>query len=129
MAVKIKEERKPLHKAKLNIKRGDTVLVIAGKDRGKTGTVSHAFPSANKIVIDGINIVKKHVKAGGAMRQPGIIEKPMPLQVSNAMLICPNCNKPTKVKHEHRPQGADQKLRVVRICKKCDGLIEDRTRS
>jgi large subunit ribosomal protein L24 len=120
---------KPLHRAKLNIKRGDTVLVITGKDRGKRGTVSRALPRQEKVIVEGINLVKKHVKAGRASGQPGIIEKAMPLHVSNVMLICTNCGEPTRVAHDRRPQGTDQKLRVVRLCKKCHHVIEDRTRS
>jgi len=119
---------RPLHRMKLNIKRGDTVLIIAGKDRGKTGTVSRAMPQKQKVVVEGINLAKRHVKAGRSTSQPGIIEKAMPIQVSNTMLICTNCGKPTRVAHDRRPQGADQKLRVVRLCKKCHQVIEDRAR-
>jgi large subunit ribosomal protein L24 len=128
MAVKQKE-KKPLHLAKLNIKKGDTVLIITGKDRGKQGVVSRALPQANKVIVEGLNIVKKHVRPQGQTRQGGIIEKAMPIHVSNTMLICTECSKPTRVGHDRRPMGADQKMRVVRICKKCEKVIEDRTRS
>jgi large subunit ribosomal protein L24 len=122
------KEKKPLHLAKMNIKKGDTVLVTTGKDKGKRGTVSRALPQVNKIIIEGLNIAKKHIKPQGQTRQGGVIEKAMPLQVSNAMLICTECGEPTRVGHERRPVGADQKVRVVRICKKCHKVIEDRTR-
>ena len=127
MAIKEKQKR-PLHLTKMNIKKGDTVLVTTGKDKGKRGTVSRAMPQVNKIIVEGINIAKKHVKPQGQTRQGGIIEKAMPLQVSNTMLICTECGEPTRVGHERRPIGADQKVRVVRICKKCHKVIEDRTR-
>ena len=127
MAIKEKD-KKPLHLAKMNIKKGDTVLITTGKDKGKRGTVSRALPQVNKIIVEGINIAKKHIKAQGQTRQGGVIEKAMPLQVSNAMLICTECGEPTRVGHERRPVGADQKVRVVRICKKCHKVIEDRTR-
>jgi large subunit ribosomal protein L24 len=128
MAIKQKE-KKPLHLAKLNIKKGDTVLITTGKDRGKQGTVSRALPQVNKVIVEGLNIAKKHIRPQGQTRQGGVIEKAMPLHVSNAMLICTECGKPTRVGHERRAVGADQKVRVVRVCKKCQKVIEDRTRS
>ena len=128
MATKEKE-KKPLHLAKMNIKKGDTVLIITGKDRGKQGTVSRAMPQINKVIIEGMNIVKKHVRPQGQTRQGGVIDKAMPIDVSNTMLICTECGEPTRVGHDRRPVGVDQKLRPVRICKKCHKVIEDRMRS
>jgi large subunit ribosomal protein L24 len=128
MATKQKE-KKPLHLAKMNIKKGDTVLIITGKDRGKQGTVSRAMPQDNKVIIEGLNIVKKHVRPQGQTRQGGVIDKAMPIDVSNTMLICTECGEPTRVGHDRRPVGVDQKLRPVRICKKCHKVIEDRMRS
>ena len=128
MAIRQKE-KKPLHLAKMNIKKGDTVLIIAGKDRGKQGVVSRALPQVNKVIVEGLNIAKKHIRPQGQTRQGGIIEKAMPLQVSNTMLICTECGKPTRVAHDRRPMGTDQKVRSVRVCKKCEKIIEDRTRS
>ena len=128
MAIRQKE-KKPLHLAKMNIKKGDTVLIIAGKDRGKQGIVSRALPQVNKVIVEGLNIAKKHIRPQGQTRQGGIIEKAMHLQVSNTMLICTECGKPTRVAHERRPMGSDQKMRSVRVCKKCQKVIEDRTRS
>ncbi|HVB21097.1 MAG TPA: 50S ribosomal protein L24 [Ktedonobacteraceae bacterium] len=128
MAVQQKE-KKPLHLAKMNIKKGDTVLIIAGKDKGKQGTVSRAMPQDNKVIVEGLNVVKKHVRPQGQTRQGGVIDKAMPLQVSNTMLICTECGEPTRVGHERRPVGVDQKVRSVRVCKKCSKIIEDRTRS
>jgi len=128
MAVKQKE-KKPLHLAKMNIKKGDTVLIITGKDRGKQGTVSRAMPQDNKVIVEGLNIVKKHVRPQGQTRQGGVIEKAMPIHVSNTMLICTECGEPTRVGLDRRPMGSDQKLRPVRVCKKCHKVIEDRMRS
>jgi len=128
MATKQKE-KKPLHLAKMNIKKGDTVLIISGKDRGKEGTVSRALPQDSKVIVEGLNIVKKHVRPQGQNRQGGIIDKAMPLHVSNVMLKCTECNQPTRVGHDRRPMGLDQKTRTVRVCKKCGKIIEDRSRS
>ena len=128
MAVKEKE-KKPLHLAKMNIKKGDTVLIITGKDRGKQGTVSRSLPQESKVIVEGLNLVKKHTRPRGQTQQGGIIEKAMPIHVSNTMLICSECSQPTRVAHDRRPLGVDQKMRLVRVCKKCHKIIEDRTRS
>ncbi|HEY7781668.1 MAG TPA: 50S ribosomal protein L24 [Ktedonobacterales bacterium] len=128
MAVKQKE-RKPLHLAKLHVHKGDTVLVRSGKDRGKQGTVQRAMPREGKVIIEGVNIAKKHVKARQGVLQTGIIEKAMPLHASKVMVICPNCHQPTRIAHDRVPQGADQKERTRRICKKCGEPITENTRS
>jgi large subunit ribosomal protein L24 len=128
MATHLKD-KKPLHLAKLNIKKGDTVYITAGKDRDKEGTVSRVLPQLNKVIVEGLNVVKKHVRPQGQTRQGGIIEKAMPLHVSNVMLKCPECGEKTRVGHERRPMGDDHKLRSVRICKHCHKVVTDRTRS
>jgi large subunit ribosomal protein L24 len=128
MATKHKE-KKPLHLAKLNIKKGDKVLILTGKDKGKDGTVSRALPQNEKVIVEGLNVVKKHVRPQGQTRQGGIIEKAMPIHVSNVMLVCTECQQPTRVGHDRRPLGADQKVRSVRVCKKCGKVIQDPTRS
>lgn len=125
MAIRQKE-KKPLHLAKLNIKKGDTVLITTGKDKGKQGTVSRAMPQTNKVVVEGLNMVKKHVRPQGQTRQGGIIDKAMPIQVSNTMLICTECGKPTRIGHEHRV--VNEKERSVRVCKQCHKIIEERSR-
>ncbi len=123
-------QKKPLHLAnKMKIKKGDTVLITTGKDRGKEGIVSRAIPQVDKVIVEGLNVVKKHVRPQGQTRQGGVIEKAMPIHVSNVMLKCTSCGEPTRVVRERRPMGDDQKLRPVRICKKCHKVIEDRTRS
>src|SRR5258708_2986322 len=123
-------KKKPLHLAnKMKIKKGDTVLIITGKDRGKEGIVSRAMPQVDKVIVEGLNVVKKHVRPQGQTRQGGVIEKAMPIHVSNTMLVCTECGEPTRVGHDRRPMGTDQKMRPVRVCKKCQKVIEDRMRS
>jgi large subunit ribosomal protein L24 len=122
MAIRQKE-KKPLHLTKMNIKKGDTVLVTTGKDKGKQGTVSRAMPQINKVVVEGLNMVKKHVKPQGQTTQGGVIDKAMPIQVSNTMLICSECKQPTRVAHERRT--INEKERSVRVCKKCHKVIVD----
>ena len=100
--------------AGLKIKKGDKVQVLTGKDRGAQGEVTRVLPTAGKIIVDGINIAKKHQKATKGTMQGGIIDKDMPLPVANVALLCPACGKPTRVGYRHDPDGTK-----VRICKKC----------
>ena len=96
------------------IRSGDTVLVTAGRNKGQQGMVRINLIDRDRVVIEGVNIVKKHIKRGRA-RQAGIVEVEAPLHVSNVMLICPNCKQATRVGVH---SGADGKN--VRFCKKCN---------
>ena len=127
MAVNPKES-KPLHLAKLHVHSGDTVLILAGKDRGKTGKVLRSIPRENKVIVEGLNIVKRHMRAGRGVMQSGVIEKPMPIHASNVMVQCTECGKPTRIAHERVVMGADQKLRTRRVCKQCGKAIQEHTR-
>lgn len=99
------------------IRTGDTVIVTNGRNKGQTGTVRQNVVDKDRVVIEGINIVKKHIKRGRA-RQAGIVEVEAPLHVSNVMLVCPNCNQNTRVGVR---KGANDKNE--RYCKKCDQTI------
>ncbi|MCX7911413.1 MAG: 50S ribosomal protein L24 [Dehalococcoidales bacterium] len=103
----------------MKIRKGDTVLVIAGKDRGKKGKVRFAYPKENKVIVEGINFVKKHSKARGAVRQAGIISLEAPLDASNVMLLCAKCNKPARIGYKKLEDG-----RKVRTCRACGEVIE-----
>ncbi|MFZ9444044.1 MAG: 50S ribosomal protein L24 [Ilumatobacteraceae bacterium] len=94
----------------MKIKKGDTVVVISGKDKGKEGTVSRVMPRTNQIIVDGINVAKKHQKPKGANQQGGIIDRDMPLDVSNVMLV--HKGKPTRVGYKTNSDGT--KVRVAR---------------
>ncbi|MFH1032322.1 MAG: 50S ribosomal protein L24 [Chloroflexota bacterium] len=98
----------------MKIRKGDTVLVITGKDRGKKGKVRFAYPKDERVLVEGINFIKKHSRAGGQARQAGIIEREAPIQVSNLMLLCSKCNKPTRI--GFRFLEGDKKVRVCRVC-------------
>ena len=101
----------------MKIKKGDTVLVISGKWRGKTGKVLRAFPRELKVLVEGVNIVKKHQKPKRAEEKGQIVEIPKPIPVSKVKLICPSCKKATRV--GYKIEG-DEKFRV---CKKCGAKI------
>ena len=125
----MKKELIPLHLAKMDVHKGDTVKIIAGKDRGQEGRIERTFPRTSRVIVEGHNIVKRHLKASQGVQQAGIIEKAMPIHVSNVMVICTECGKPTRIGHDRVPQGSDHKVRVRRICKKCDKPIGELTRT
>ena len=103
----------------MKIRKNDTVLIIAGKDKGKKGKVRQAFPKENKVIVDGLNMAKRHSRARGVARQAGIIELETPLCVSNVMLICNKCNKPARVGFRFLDDG-----RKMRICRSCYEVID-----
>lgn len=110
----------------MNIRKNDNVRVIAGKDRGKTGKVLTVIPDKNRLLIEGVNIIKKHVRANPNMRQAGIIQKPGAMSIANVMLVCTKCGKPTRVGHEvlQVQEGDTTKKQKVRVCKKCKQQID-----
>ncbi|HWV36191.1 MAG TPA: 50S ribosomal protein L24 [Thermomicrobiales bacterium] len=99
------------------IRTGDQVLVTNGRNKGQSGVVRINLVDKNRVVVEGVNIVKKHIKRGRA-RQAGIVEVEAPLDVSNVMLICPNCKQPSRVGVRVNAEGKNQ-----RFCKKCDEFI------
>jgi large subunit ribosomal protein L24 len=101
------------------IKSNDTVKVIAGKDRGKEGQVRRVIPKEGRAVVQGVNIVKKHMRSRGPNQPGGIIEREAPIQLSNLMLICKQCGKATRVGFRFREDG-----KKVRVCKACDEDID-----
>ncbi len=98
----------------MKIKKGDKVQITLGKDHGKTVTVDRVLGKQNKVFIAGANVVKRHVKKYGEM-QGGVIELSKPINISNVMLVCPNCNKPTRVGYNIE---GDKKFRVCKRCQK-----------
>jgi large subunit ribosomal protein L24 len=104
----------------MKIKKGDTVEVISGDDKGVRGTVRLAMPKEGRIVVAGANIIKKHQRRTGDVRtQFGIIEREAPIRVSNVALVCPHCDKPTRVGFRVAPDGSK-----TRICRRCEESIE-----
>ena len=97
----------------MNIKKGDTIVVLSGKDKGKKGKVLEAMPAAGKVVIEGINVATCHVKPKKQGDQGGIVSREIPMYASKVMLVCPKCGKATRPAYK----VADGKK--VRVCKKC----------
>ena len=103
----------------LHVKKGDNVLVIAGKDKGKSGKVLTAIPADNAVIVSGINIVSKHKKPRSAQDKGGIIKKENKIDSSNVQIICPVCGKATRIAH-----AVDEKGKKFRQCKKCKASLD-----
>ena len=108
--------------ASISIKKGDYVQVISGEEKGKSGAVLSTNPTKGTIIVDGINIVKKHKKARSAQEQSAIINKAAPIDASNVMVVCPECGKATRI--AHKVEDKDGKQVKIRICKKCGASLE-----
>lgn len=104
--------------AKLNVKKGDTVVVLSGKDKGKQGKIIQALPKKSQVIVEDVNKVKRHTKPGLKAPQGGILAKEMPLNVCKVQLVCPACNKPTRIAHK----SVDGKN--LRVCKKCGEVVD-----
>ena len=103
----------------MKIRRGDIVLVIAGKEKGRRGRVERLVPSQNRVLIEGINMVTRHVKARPEVRQAGRIQQESPVHISNVVLVCNKCSKPTRVRANYLEDG-----RKVRVCLQCRETID-----
>ena len=111
---------------KLNVKKGDTVVVISGKDKGKQGKVLESHPKAERVVVKDAAMVTRHVKPRRQGEPGGRIEKEGAIHVSNVKLVCPKCNKPTRVGHvvKETEIAGKKKMKSVRVCKECGKLID-----
>jgi large subunit ribosomal protein L24 len=102
---------------KLKLRKGDTVVVLSGKDVGRRGTITRVLPNSDRVIVDGVNLVKRHTKPRGQVMQGGIIDKEMPIHVSNVALLCKDCG-PTRIGYRFAEDGVKH-----RICRKCGGEI------
>ena len=112
--------------AGLFVKKGDTVLVVSGKDRGLQGRVISASPDTQRVLVEGVNRVKKHTKVTQSARgsqQGGIVTTEAPVHVSNVQVVCSSCGKATRVGHRRSDADENGKTHSVRICKRCNGDI------
>jgi len=104
---------------KIRVKKDDKVKVLTGKDKGKIGKVLKVVKKTNRVIVENINVVKVHQKPTQANPQGGIVEKTMPIQISNLMVMCNSCVKPTRIGMKQLEDG-----KRVRICKKCNQQID-----
>ena len=103
----------------MKIRKNDSVIVIAGKDKGKKGRVRFAYPEDRRILVEGVNFIKRHTRARGQVRQAGIIEREEPIRVCDVMLLCNRCNHPARTGFRFLEDG-----RKVRICRSCGEVID-----
>jgi large subunit ribosomal protein L24 len=110
----------------LNVKKGDTVVVISGKDKGKKGKIMVAQPDSERVIVQGAAMVTRHIKPRKQGQPGGRIEKEGPIHASNVMLVCPKCDKPTRIAHKLKEVeiSGEKKQKSVRVCKKCGKVIE-----
>jgi large subunit ribosomal protein L24 len=102
------------------IRKNDNVVVTTGKDRGKRGRVVRVVPEKNRVVVEGVNIIKRHTKANPQRNvKGGLVEREAPLHASNVQLVCPECGKPTRIGKKILGDG-----RKVRVCRKCEGVVD-----
>ncbi len=105
----------------VNVKKGDKVKILAGKDKGKIGKVLQIFPKENRVSVEGLNLLIKHMRRRREGEQGQRIEFPAPLDLSNVMLVCSKCDRPTRVEFK-TIEGGKKK---VRVCKKCKQVIDN----
>jgi large subunit ribosomal protein L24 len=102
------------------VRKNDNVVVVAGKDRGKRGRVLRVVPDKNRVVVEGVNFIKKHTRPNPkANVKGGIVEREAALHASNVQIVCPECGAPTRIGRQLLADG-----RKVRICRKCDGAVD-----
>jgi large subunit ribosomal protein L24 len=104
----------------MHVKKEDRVLVLSGKDRGKTGRILAVYPKTNRVLVERVNLVKRHTRQAGYRQQGGIVEREAPIHASNVMLICPRCNRHARTYRKQLETG-DR----VRVCRKCDEVVEN----
>jgi len=102
------------------VRKNDNVIIVTGKDRGKRGRVLKVLPEKNRIVIEGMNFIKRHTRPNPQQNiKGGIVERESSLHASNVQIVCPECSAPTRIGHRLLGDG-----RKVRICRKCDGVMD-----
>lgn len=102
------------------VRKNDTVIVVAGKDRGKRGRVLRVVPDRNRVVVEGVNFVKRHTRANPQRNvKGGVVEREAPLHASNVQIVCPECGTATRIGRQLLGDG-----RKVRICRKCEGAVD-----
>ncbi len=107
----------------MKIKKGDSVLIIAGDDRGKIGKVLKVFPDRNRAIVEGVNFIKRHTRQTRRAQKGGIIEKEGPVDLSNLLVFCSKCSSPTKVGFKILEGEVGERAGKVRICQKCGEII------
>ena len=107
----------------MHVHKNDTVLVIAGNALGKQGKVLKVFPSSSRVIIENVNIIKRHAKPTQKNPQGGIVQKEGPINASNVMVICPKCNEASRLGHAHVTDPSTRRRKTMRVCKNCNEMF------
>ncbi len=107
----------------LHVHKNDTVVVIAGNSRGKQGKILKVFPREQRVIVENVNLVKRHTRPSQKNPQGGIVQKEAPIHATNVMVVCPKCNKPTRVGHAHVVDATSGNKKTMRVCKKCNEMF------
>lgn len=106
-------------KGRFSVKKNDLVMVIGGKEKGKSGRILRVFPRKNRVLVEKINFMKRHSRPSGQQRQGGIVEREAPIHVSNVMVVCERCNRPIRVGRKILDDG-----KRTRVCRKCGEVLD-----
>ena len=107
----------------MNIKKNDSVIVISGNSKGKAGKVLKVFREHERAIIEGVNMIKRHSRPSQRNPQGGIIQKAAPIHVSNIMIVCPKCGKPSRVGHASVSDAATGRKQTMRLCRSCEEMF------
>lgn len=107
----------------LHVHKNDNVVVISGNFLGKQGKVLKVFPEAQRVIIENVNLIKRHTRPSQKNPQGGVVQKEGPIRASNVMVVCPKCNKPTRIGYQHVKDATSGKKKTMRICKQCDEMF------
>ncbi|HYH04826.1 MAG TPA: 50S ribosomal protein L24 [Bacillota bacterium] len=103
----------------VNVKKGDEIVVLSGKDKGRRGKVQKVMPNDNAVIVDGMNLAKKHAKPSKANPQGGVIDKALPINISKVMVVCSGCSQPTRIQKDQAVDG-----KSVRKCRHCGRILD-----
>lgn len=107
----------------MRIRKNDSVMVISGNARGKTGKVLKVFRESDRVIVEGVNIIKRHTRPSQKNPQGGIVQKEATIHASNVMVVCPKCNTPTRTGHKEVSDASSGKRQVMRVCRNCEEMF------
>jgi large subunit ribosomal protein L24 len=107
----------------MKIHKNDNVIVIAGNAQGKSGKILKVFREERRVIVEGVNIIKRHTRPSGKNPQGGIVQKEAPISLSNVMVICPKCNEPSRVGRKPVKDSTTGRKHMMRVCRKCEEMF------
>ncbi|MFQ5770747.1 MAG: 50S ribosomal protein L24 [bacterium] len=108
----------------MQVRRDEQVLVVSGEYKGKKGRVLKVFPKQNRLIVEGVNFINRHMRPSSKLPQGGIVKKEAPIHISNVMVICPKCNTPTRTSYKNLIEEGKSSRKKAKVCKNCDEMIQ-----